>query len=201
VISSRAKSIWATLIAFAVVTGCAAAPASSPGSRSSRRVVATAAPLLRHVRVFSRTFQLPPSGPLQHPQTIRLQLTQRVPSGWAVVVATAESRRGPWSYLPARLTASRRTAVFITSHHSLFTVIGEDLRSLLRIFKTEFLDGLSSGATAQAVPPSCLAGAEPDLPLTLDRRRRDAVQALGAHWSSPPPTSPSPSRPARRWPP
>jgi hypothetical protein len=81
--------------------------------------------------VFSRTYRLSPSGPSAHPQTVRLPLTHRVPPGWAVVVATAETGHGPWSYLPATLSADRRAAVFTTLHHSIFTVIGEDVSSLL----------------------------------------------------------------------
>ncbi len=34
-------------------------------------------------------------------------------------------------------------------------MLGEDVSSLLGIFKTQFLDGLSSGATASATQPSC----------------------------------------------
>jgi hypothetical protein len=78
-----------------------------------------------------------------------------VPADWAVVVATAETGHGPWTYLTARLSADRRTAIFTTTHHSIFTVIGENLSSLLKFFKTQFLDGLSSGATASAAQPSC----------------------------------------------
>jgi hypothetical protein len=70
-------------------------------------------------------------------------------------VATAETSHGPWSYLPARLSTDRRTAIFTTVHHSIFTVIGEDVTSLLGFFKTQFLDGLSSGATASAAQPAC----------------------------------------------
>jgi hypothetical protein len=112
-------------------------------------------PDLRHVEVFSRTYQLSPPGPLAAPQTIRLPLTRRVPTGWAVVVTTAETSRGPWTYLAARLSADRRTAIFTTTHHSIFTVIGEDVSSLLGFFKAQFLDGLSSGATVSAAQPSC----------------------------------------------
>jgi hypothetical protein len=86
---------------------------------------------------------------------VRLPLTQPVPNGWAIVVATAQSPAGPWSYLPARLGANRHVAIFTTTHHSLFTVLGEDVSSLLQWFKSQFLDGLSSGATASATPPEC----------------------------------------------
>jgi hypothetical protein len=141
-----------------IVTGCGQGPASSLSSATElppRAAVTTATPHLRYVKVFSRTYRLTPSGPLAHPQEVRVRLTRRVPPGWAIVVATAETSRGPWSYLPATLSADRRTAVFTTVHHSIFTVIGEDVGSLLGFFKTEFLDGLSSGATASAARPSC----------------------------------------------
>lgn len=142
----------------ALVTGCGQQPAapSSAGLPPHATVAsASAVPQLSHVTVFSRTFRLSPSGPLARPQSVRLPLTRRVPLGWAVVVATAETSRGPWTYLPARLSQDRRTAIFTTAHHSLFTVIGEDVSSLLAFFKAQFLDGLSSGATASAGQPSC----------------------------------------------
>src|SRR5258708_26866738 len=57
--------------------------------------------------------------------------------------------------------------------------------------------GTSCRVGAKLVPAlRCLAGAEPDVPLTLDGRWGDAVEALGAHRSSPPVPSPKsvPSR-------
>lgn len=148
----------AAVMASAMLSGCAhgSSGSSSPAGGSSSASAATAAaPHLRNVEVFSRTFRLSPSGPLAHPQTVRLPLTRQVPPGWAIVVATAESSQGPWTYLPASLSANRRTAIFTTTHHSIFTVIGEDVSGLLEVFKTQFLDGLSSGATATASPPAC----------------------------------------------
>jgi hypothetical protein len=149
----------AAIMVAAILAGCthgSSSSVSSVGDSSTASAATTAAtPHLRDIEVFSRTLRLSPSGPLAHPQTIRLPLTRPVPAGWAIVVATAESSQGPWSYLPATLTADRRTAIFTTAHHSIFTVIGEDLSGLLSFFKTQFLDGLSSGATASASPPAC----------------------------------------------
>lgn len=154
-----AVAVAMCVTAAVLVAGCGQRPGGSGWSAAGRSgsfaVVRTAGPHLRGVKVFSRTYRLSPSGPLARPQTVRLPLTRRAPAGWAVVVATAETSRGPWSYLPAKLSADRRTAVFTTVHHSVFTVIGEDLGGLLGFFKTEFLDGLSSGATASAARPSC----------------------------------------------
>jgi hypothetical protein len=151
-------SAVAVVMAAAAVGGCGQAPAppASTAAESSHPAVTRAAePHLRDVEVFSHTYRLTPSGPLAHAQTVRLPLDRRVPAGWVIVVATAETSQGPWSYLPAELSANRRTAIFTTAHHSLFTVLGEDVGALLRFFKTQFLDGLSSGATASAAQPYC----------------------------------------------
>jgi hypothetical protein len=149
----------AAIMAVGIVTGCSKGPTgnvpSAGGLPSGASVATAAAPQLRNAEVLSRTYRLTPSGPLTRPQTIRLPLTRRVPPGWAVVVATAETSQGPWTYLQASLSADRRTAIFSTDHHSIFTVIGEDVDSLLAFFKTQFLDGLSSGATATAAKPAC----------------------------------------------
>ena len=148
-----------TLMSLVLLVGCshgASKSGTSEPAASARPVaVAKEAPKLSQVESLSATYQLSPSGPLAHPQTIRLPLTRKVPPGWAVVVATAETSRGPWTYLAAQPSADRRTAIFTTTHYSIFTVLGEDVGSLLRFFKTQFLDGLSSGATASATPPSC----------------------------------------------
>jgi hypothetical protein len=155
----RAAFVVAAATAAVLVAGCGqgpSRPASAVTGPSSRPAVVTAAAVpLRHVAVFSRTYRLSPSGPLARPQAVRLPLTRPVPPGWAVVVATAETSHGPWSYLSARLTPDRRTVIFTTVHHSIFTVIGVDVGTLLSFFKTQFLDGLSSGATASAAQPSC----------------------------------------------
>ncbi len=149
-------SFFLVLITVMATTGCSHEPARSVSSGAGQfSVAATAVPPLREAQLFSHTYRLAPSGPLAHPQIVRLPLTRRVPPGWIIVVATAETSRGPWSYLPARTSADRRTAVFTVTHHSVFTVIGEDLSSLLHFFKIEFLDGLTSGTTATAAPPSC----------------------------------------------
>ncbi len=154
-----ARSTFVVLLAsvIAVVSGCS--QGSSGSSRSGGDpgpvAVASAGPGLPGVRALSRTYRLTPSGSLARPQKVRLPLNYRVPAGWAIVVATAETARGPWTYLPAKLGPDRNTAIFTTTHHSFFTVIGENLANMLRFFKKEFLDGLSSGVTATASRPSC----------------------------------------------
>jgi hypothetical protein len=145
----------ATLTAF--IAGCThESPMQAPSGAGHLSVTASAtSPHLRGLELFSRTYQLMPSGPSTRTQTARLPLTRRVPPGWTVVVAFAETSHGPWNYLPAELTANRRTAVFAVTQHSLFAVVGEDLNGLLQFFKTEYLDDLSSRGAARAMPPAC----------------------------------------------
>jgi hypothetical protein len=154
-----AAFVVAAVMITAAATGCSKEPtrSTSPGATPSPDVatVTAAVPRLHDVEVLSRTYRLSPSGPLAQPQTVRLPLARQVPSDWSVVVATAEANDGPWSYLPATLSTDRRTAIFTTTHHSIFTVIGEDVGSLLGFFKTQFLDGLSSRAAIEAAQPSC----------------------------------------------
>jgi hypothetical protein len=158
-LSRSRRPSFVTIVTVLAIGAGAVGCAHNGGSPGRIRPVvvtkATQAPRLRDVRILSRTYRLSPAGKLARPQTVRLPLTRRVPPGWAVVIATAETSQGPWTYLPARLSPDRRTAIFTTTHHSIFTVIGEDVHDLLRFFRTEFLDGLSSGATASATRPQC----------------------------------------------
>jgi hypothetical protein len=159
-VNSRTATVLLAVISIAAaLAGCSHA-VPRPASSSAPVPTTAAAPPLANVEVFSRTFQLAPSGSLPQPETVRLPLTQAVPQGWAVIVATAETGAGPWSYLSAALTSDHRAVTFTTGHHSIFTVIGVKLGDLLGFFKKQFLDGLSSGATASATPPSC--SREPD---------------------------------------
>jgi hypothetical protein len=153
---SRAAGLTvAACLTFAA--GCSAGPSGPASSGAARLAVArsAAAPHLSGLKLLSRVYEPRLSGPLAHAQTVRLPLARRVPRGWAVVVATAKTSRGPWSYLPAELSAGRRTAIFTMSRHSLFAVMGEDLSSLLHLFEAKFPDGLDGGLAVRAAPPAC----------------------------------------------
>ena len=107
---SRQK--FAALVVAAVTmaatgAGCSARPARPASTSAAPSPPPAAVPHLRGVQVFSRTYRLSPSGPLVQPQMVRLPLTRAVPSGWAVVIATAETSVGLWSYLPASLGVNR----------------------------------------------------------------------------------------------
>jgi hypothetical protein len=72
------------------------------------------------------------------------------------VVATRESATQPWTYLPGRLSADRSKVTFTTRHFSFFGILGYDLGQLVSAFKSDFVDGLTSEATATiGSPPSC----------------------------------------------
>lgn len=151
------RSAWSlTLVTFLVLTvGCSQQsprPASSGGSRPAVITVG-AAPRFRDLKLFSPTYRLKSPGP--QTQTIRLPLAQRLPRGWAVVVATRQTSSGPWSYLPADLSPDRHTAIFTGVQHGLFTVAGENLTELLHFFQAEFVSNLKSEPTATARPPAC----------------------------------------------
>ncbi len=52
---------------------------------------------------------------------------------------------------------SRWSATFTITHHSVLTVLGFELRSMINVFKTAFLNGLDGGATTPVdalLPPS-----------------------------------------------
>jgi len=76
----------------------------------------------------------------------------------AVVVATAETSSGPWSYLPAKLSKDRLSASFTTTHFSIATLFGDFIGATFGEFKklfVQFINGLDSGATTTVTKPSC----------------------------------------------
>lgn len=107
--------------------------------------------------LLSDTYDIGPTGPLSSTAHITVPLRTPVdPAKTAVVAATRESPTDAWEFLPVTLSADGRTASFDTSHFSIFGVLGYDLGNLISAFKTDFVDGFTSGATQTDVPkPSC----------------------------------------------
>jgi hypothetical protein len=104
----------------------------------------------------SDSYSLTPSGPLTHAATVTIPLPAPVPAGTAVIAATRETSTQPWSYLSATLDASRTAATFTTTHFSVFSIFGYDLKKLLTVFKTDFIDGLDDDATQTGITaPVC----------------------------------------------
>lgn len=103
----------------------------------------------------SKTFQLGPSGPLAQPATVTLPLDAAPPVRASIAVATEATTTGPWSLIPATLSADGKSVTFTTTHFSIFSVIWVDARALLHDVETEFVDILDSGATGSSSPPSC----------------------------------------------
>jgi uncharacterized protein YcfL len=103
----------------------------------------------------STTLRLGPAGPLQSPVTVTIPLTRAAPAADVVVVATTESRSGPWTYLSARLSSDRKSVSFTATHFSWYDVLGIDVETAFDEFKSAFLDGLDSDATMTVSQPSC----------------------------------------------
>ncbi len=113
------------------------------------------------VDVVSRLYELGPAGDLGGRATISIELERELDPDVPVVVATRASGEEPWTYLPATLADDRRHASFETTHFSQFAVLGLDLDALVDEFQKVFLDGVTSGLTADAVkPPRCKGEAE-----------------------------------------
>jgi hypothetical protein len=107
------------------------------------------------VTALSATYQLTPSGQLAVPTNVTLPLSRPAPTGDEILVATKEKASDPWSYLPGRLTADRRSVTFQTNHFSIFGDIGISVAALASAFKTKFLDVIDSGMSASFQQPSC----------------------------------------------
>ena len=107
------------------------------------------------VRSLAPVYRMTPSGALPGLTTITLPLTRPAPPGEQVLVATAETARGPWSYLPGTLSADRRTVTFLTRHFSFFWPGGINLDGLVRAVRRDFVDVVDSGLTASVDQPAC----------------------------------------------
>jgi hypothetical protein len=125
-----------------------------PPKISIRRAGRVRSALPRLPRI-SNTFEIRPSGPLSAPVVIRFPLTQVVPRGDVVIVATAESRNGPWRTLRGQLLVGRKRVLVHVQHFSFFSAFLLDVKSAFSTIKTTILDGLTSNFTAQAKPPTC----------------------------------------------
>jgi hypothetical protein len=124
------------------------------------KVSATAAPVPKGLIELARPIAVAPAGPLAAPAKLHFRLARRVPTGEAVVVRSSESPRGPWRYLPTRLSASRRALIVETSHFSIFEPLAIDLKDVLSTFKTDFIDGLGDGLTQSIAKPVCQGDAQ-----------------------------------------
>jgi hypothetical protein len=98
--------------------------------------------------------------PVNGAVTVQLPL-RRLPRKHEVVVAlTAERRNGSWVPVRAALDRRGRTARIFTTHFSWFTALFADVKDAVNAAKRNIVDGLLSGALAEAVPPTCQNEAE-----------------------------------------
>lgn len=169
----RCRVLAVSLIASVALAACSGN--EDPGPDSRARVTASGLPSGRDlevedigvarrpgdgVDVVSRLYELGPAGDLGGRATISIELERELEPGAPVVVATRASSEEPWTYLPATLADDRRHASFETTHFSQFAILGLDLDALVDEFQKVFLDGVTSGLTADAVQPRCKGEAE-----------------------------------------
>jgi hypothetical protein len=107
------------------------------------------------LKSISPVYDLAPSGPLSAPATVILPLTAPLESDEGAVIAWEETPAGPWSYLPATGAAGATSVDFTTTHFSIFSVLGFDLRSAADEFKAFFVNEVDGGATTSVTQPTC----------------------------------------------
>jgi hypothetical protein len=107
------------------------------------------------LRTLSAIVKVSPSGPLASPATLHIALERHVPPSLAVFVRTSESLHGPWTFVPATLSADRMTVVVMTDHFSFFQALGLDVGTAIDEFKRNFLDAFDSAATMDVSRPQC----------------------------------------------
>ena len=103
----------------------------------------------------SGVVEVTPTGPLPAPATVEIGLSHAVPGNVAVVARTAESKAGPWSYLPAVLSSNRQVARVTTDHFSFFQILGINISAAVDDFKKDFLDQLDAEVTMDVSKPQC----------------------------------------------
>jgi hypothetical protein len=132
------------------------------GARLPKRlkISATAAPAPKGLIELARPVAVLPTGRLAAPAKLHFRLARRVPAGEAVVIRSSESSKGPWTYLPARLSANRRTLTVETSHFSIFEPLAIDLKDAVSTFKSDFIDGFDDDLTQSIAKPACQGNAQ-----------------------------------------
>jgi hypothetical protein len=170
----------AVVLAVALVAGCGDTSTRSNGSAeeevplaevsgevtgeitvAERSGVTAPAVAVEGVEVMTPVLEVATDGAVTGEVEIRVPISQ-VPSGDHVVFAlTAERAEGPWELLPARIDGD--VVVITTTHLSLFQAFMSLVGAVEKVAR-EAIDGLTSGAFAEAGPPSCEdeAGARDD---------------------------------------
>jgi hypothetical protein len=165
--------LGATALSATALAACSSSPTGAPSSRNlgagveaasthlpaqARATVAThvsLAPVANGLTLASQVFKLSPSGPLPAETAITMPLAHAVPKGYGVVVASSETKTGPWSYLPAHLSDNGKDVKFTTRHFSFDEVLDFALDPFISAFKSSFLDIVDGGATTTVSKPTC----------------------------------------------
>jgi hypothetical protein len=133
------------------LVGCERSGAGTTPDRDGHPVaVAAAAPQLHGPVVMSGTYRLSTPGP----QTVTLPLKKVLPTGDAVVAATATRPGGPWGYAPATVAPSRRAVTFTAFGPSLVIALSLAIAPMVQDFET-FFAGDADGGRTPVGAPSC----------------------------------------------
>lgn len=114
-------------------------------------------PPFKQMTAATDTLEIGPSGAYK-PMVIKFTLAKPVPQDSAVVVATNFTHQpNGWQLVPQPATISQdRLQVQVTVDHlSWFKVLIAPIGEMVKELKQTFIDGMSSGVTAQGSQPSC----------------------------------------------
>lgn len=166
-VSARAGCrLAAIVVAVSIVAACSSAPgdarggtasAAGPGlhARAKATVDEHAKVRVAHLALATKVWRLTSAKPVDGEVTVRLPLVRRPRANEVVVGLAAEHRSGPWTPVAAALGARGRTVSLSTTHFSWFTGLFANVGDAIRAAKRNIIDGLTSGAFAEAAPPTC----------------------------------------------
>ncbi len=115
----------------------------------------TSANVAPEMQALGKTIQITPGGKLPAPVTLRFQFSQQIPADAVVLVMTREKSSDPWSFVAPTVSKDGHSLTVQTAHLSDWLSIFVPIGDLIKAFKEELLDGLTSDMTTQASKPHC----------------------------------------------
>lgn len=125
-----------------------------PRSIEAMATTAPGAPFTA-VKPLSPVIQITPAGKLPSAITLRFKLSRQLQEGEAALVATSETKQGPWTLVPSSLSKDGWYVTVQTDHLSWWQAYWYDVKDGLNYFKKVLIDGLTGDASTEAEPPSC----------------------------------------------
>lgn len=103
----------------------------------------------------SQIFTLEPSGPLEEPAAVSVELDNAQPTNAHVVVATRGAANQPWTYAPGRLASDNLHVEFTTRRLGDVAILSLGLDQVVASFRSEVEKSLVNGAVVGAPRPAC----------------------------------------------